>query len=80
MRFYNYLHRKELRSVLLGIFWSIFTIGYYCLALLPLGTLIEILFYKYPLAFLEDYVNMIYTFKFEMISSALVSSLIPGAG
>jgi signal transduction histidine kinase len=74
-RFYDYLHNKELKSTVLGISWSLFTIGYYCLGLLPLGTLIEKVFYNYPLPFTEDYANMIHTFRFEMISSALASGL-----
>lgn len=74
-RFYKYLQGKELKATMLGFYWGVFTIAYYCLALIPIGTLIEILVFNYPVNFLEDYVNMIFTFKFEMISSALVTSL-----
>lgn len=74
-KFFSYLKRKELNAAILGISWGIFTLAYYCLALIPLGTIIEILFYNLPLSFIEDYVNMISTFKFEMIISALVSGL-----
>lgn len=74
-RFFRHLQDKGLKATVLGIYWGIFTIAYYCLALIPLGTIIEIWFYNYPMNFLEDYVNTIITFKFEMISSALVSSL-----
>lgn len=74
-RFYDYLQRRELKPAMLGISWGIFTVAYYCFALIPIGTVIEISFYNFPVTFIEDYVNMIFTFKFEMISSALVSSL-----
>lgn len=75
IRFYGFLRRKKVSPLRKGILWGLFTIAYYSLGIIPIGTSIEILFFDFPLGFLEDYVAMIFNFKFEIISSALVSSL-----
>jgi signal transduction histidine kinase len=75
MQFYSTLKTKELKASWKGVSWGFFTIAYYCLGLIPIGTIIEILFFNFPLGFVEDYTTTIFNLKFEMMSSTLVSSL-----